>query len=645
MGGWSARASLELYQVASWGRGYFDIDEAGRALVRKAAGSEDYVALPALVADMRERGLRTPLLLRFPDVLAGRVQRLAGAFRQAMREYEYRGAFRGVYPIKVNQQRQVVEEVVSCGAEFGMGLEAGSKPELLIALALLDTPEALIICNGYKDLAYIETALLAQRLGRTPVIVIDRIQELGLVMKAAAELGIRPHLGVRARLASRGAGKWIESTGDKSKFGLSAAEMVEAVDQLRGENMLDCLELLHFHIGSQITNIGAHKDALREATRIFAGLHALGARPRILDVGGGLGVDYDGSQADFHSSKNYGVQEYANGVVAAIQEVCDDAGIAHPDVVTEAGRWMAAHHSLLVFDVLGVNEVRPARAPRRPPANSPRVLSELWEVWESIAQPGGRGRRSRARANQLLESHHDALELKENAGTLFNMGQLDLRDRARVERLFWACCDAIQRAARALPDAPEELQALERGLADTYYVNLSVFQSAPDHWAVKQLFPIMPIERLDEEPTRRGVIADLTCDSDGRIDQFIDQHDVKNVLELHAPDGRPQHLAMFLVGAYQEILGDLHNLFGDTDAVHVRICGPGDYEVEKVVAGEDIRDVLDYVQFEESALREKVRRLSENARRRGDISLAEATRLRRRYEQGLAEYTYLLPES
>jgi arginine decarboxylase len=633
MHAWTVRDSLELYNVQNWGRGFFGVNESGHLEVRPRGEGGGAIALPALVEDLRQRGLRTPMLLRFPDILAARVRRLADAFTSASAAYNYAGKFRGVYPIKVNQQRRVVEELVAFGAEHGIGLEAGSKPELLIALALLDTPNALIICNGYKDRAYIETALLAQRLGRTPVIVIDRFHEIELVVKVASELGIRPHIGIRAKLASKGAGKWIDSTGDKSKFGLTASEIVEGVEQLRASDMLDCLELLHFHIGSQITAIRAHKDALREATRIFVGLHELGARPRILDVGGGLGVDYDGSQTNFHSSKNYAVQEYANDVVASVQEACDAASIPHPDIVTEAGRWMVAHHAILLFDVLGSSEMRSGRKPDPVKDDDPKVLQDLAEVWSGVNK------------KNVIESYHDALQLKEDAATLFNVGQLDLRARARVERLFWDCCEKIQRIAEDLKELPEELQELERGLADTYYGNLSVFQSVPDHWAVKQLFPIMPIQRLNEKPTRRAVIADLTCDSDGKIDQFIDQHDVKNVLELHPLDGRRYYIAVFMVGAYQEILGDLHNLFGDTDAVHVVIDEDGGYMVDHVVEGEDVKDVLTYVEYDQASLTEKVRRLAEDARKRGDISLEEATRLRARYKQGLWEYTYLIPDA
>ncbi len=629
MRGWTIRDSLELYNVAAWGAGFFGINERGNVEVRPRLREGDGIDLLELVQDLQRRELRTPLLIRFSDILASRVEGLSRSFARAMEEYGYRGRFRGVYPIKVNQQRHLVEEVVQLGESQRVGLEAGSKPELLVALALLETPDALIICNGYKDRAYLELALLAQRLGRTPIVVIDRFSELDLVIKTSRELGIRPHLGVRARLATKGAGKWVDSTGDRSKFGLSALEIVDAVERLRSEDMLECLELLHFHIGSQITAIRAHKDALAEASRIFVGLHALGAAPGLIDVGGGLGVDYDGSRTNFHSSKNYSTQEYANDVVAYMQEACDEAGVPHPDIVTEAGRAMVAHHSVLVFDVLGVNEVLSGQRPATVTDEDPKVLQELAEIWSNVSR------------KNVQEAYHDALQLKEEATTLFSLGYLDLRARARVERLFWSCCERILRVLRDLPFVPEDLQDLEKGLADTYYGNLSVFQSAPDHWAVKQLFPVMPIHRLAEKPTRRGVFADLTCDSDGKIDKFIDPHDVKDVLELHAWTGAPYYVGMFLVGAYQEILGDLHNLFGDTDAVHVRLEEDGGYVVEHEVEGDAVQDVLAYVQYDRRALLEKVRRTIERALRGGQISLEESARLRKRYEQGLREYTYL----
>ncbi len=650
---WSFRNSSALYDIPSWGGGFFSAGETGDVFVSPRGDEGPQISVHSLVLDLKRRGLRTPLLIRFSDVLASRVHGLAAAFDGAIAEYEYPGRFRGVYPIKVNQQRHVVEEIVEYGASRGVGLEAGSKPELLIALAALDTPGALIICNGYKDRAYLETALLGQQLGRTPVIVIDRFRELDLLIKISRELGIRPHIGVRARLFARGAGKWTESSGHRSKFGLSPAEMVAAVDRLRSEDMLDCLELVHSHIGSQITSIQAHKEALREVSRIYVGLKQMGAPLGLIDVGGGLAVDYDGTRTRFHSSMNYSLQEYANDVVAFIQESCDEADIPVPDIVTESGRAMVAHHSVLVFDVLEVDQVVTEGQPEPLEEGAPRVVNDLYDVWRNLSDGDpteSRGDTPDAGTDphtpRLQEAYHDTLQLRDEANTLFSLGYLSLKDRARAERLVLCCCTQLLERVRELDSLPEDLAVLERELADTYYGNFSIFQSAPDHWAVKQLFPVMPIHRLNERPTRRGVIADLTCDSDGRMDCFIGgrsagANEAKEVLELHAPDGNPYYVGVFLVGAYQEILGDLHNLFGDTDAVHVRLDEAGGYHVEHVVEGDDISDVLRYVQYEPKALVELVRRTSEKALRDGHIGLEDSTRLRAHYARSLRDYTYL----
>jgi arginine decarboxylase len=629
MASWTVQDSLELYNLANWGAGFFDVNERGHVRVEPCGPGGPSIDLYELVKDLERRGMRSPVLVRFSDILASQVQRLARAFRHAMNEYAYGGRYRGVYPIKVNQQRHVVEEIVKFGAAEGVGLEAGSKPELLVALAVMDTPDAFIICNGYKDPAYVETALLAQRLGRTPIIVIDRFRELDLIIKSALELAIQPHIGIRARLSTRGAGRWTESTGNRSKFGLTPGEIVAVVERLRSENLLDCLELLHFHIGSQITSIQAHKDALREGTRILAGLHEMGVRIRSIDVGGGLAVDYDGSKTHFHSSANYSVQEYANDVVAFVQDVCEDRDIPVPDIVTESGRAMVAHHSVLIFNVLEVDEVLTSRPPEPVAEDDPKVLHDLAEVWNTVDR------------SNVHEAYHDAQQLRGEASSLFALGYLKLGDRARVEHLFVTCSEKILSIVRELESVPDDLANLEKDLADTYYGNFSVFQSAPDHWAVKQVFPVLPIHRLDEEPTRRGVFADLTCDSDGKIDRFIDQHDVRDILELHPWSGQPYYIGVFLVGAYQEILGDLHNLFGDTDAVHVRLDDEGGYSVEHVVEGDDISDVLRYVQYEPKDLVEKVRLTVERALRKGQISLEDSTRLRRSYAQALRDYTYL----
>jgi arginine decarboxylase len=633
MRAWTVREAAELYGIPYWGGDYFSVSAEGDMLVHPNGPGTSTVNLRAVVEELRGRGLRTPLVIRFSDILNSRVKHISEAFARAIRDYEYKGRYRGVYPIKVNQQRQVVEELVNYGRPYHLGLEVGSKPELLVGLALLNTPEALIICNGYKDRAYMELALLAQRLGRYVVIVIDRPNELETLIKASRELGIRPHIGVRARLAARGAGKWAESSGDRSKFGLSAEELVSVVNRLRADDMLDCLEMLHFHNGSQITAIRSHKDAFREASHIYTELHALGAPMRLMDVGGGLGIDYDGSQTNFHSSMNYTTQEYAYDVVSAVRDICDEKGVPHPDIVTEAGRALVSHASVLIFDVLGVDGVRPTTQPQAPGEDEPKVIQQLYEVLTSIS------------ARNVLESYNDALQLKEEATTAFSLGYLSLQTRARMEELFWACTEKIMRIVRDMEYVPEDLQRLDRQLADTYYGNFSVFQSLPDSWAMKQLFPVAPIHRLDESPSRRGTFADLTCDSDGKVNQFIDLRDVKSVLELHAPNGRPYYIGVFLVGAYQETLGEMHNLFGDTDAVHVKIYEDSGYTVEQVVEGDSVEEVIQYLGYDRRQLSEQVRLAAETAMREGRLTIEESALLRRRFEQGISGYTYLEQES
>jgi arginine decarboxylase len=625
---WTVKDSLELYNVHGWGRDFFTINEAGHVEVTPAGSGSPRVDLKELVDDLRSRGLNLPILIRFSDILRTRVHQLCSSFQQAILENDYRGSYRGVYPIKVNQQRHVVEELIEYGRPFNLGIEAGSKPELLVALALQDNPEALILCNGYKDRAYIETALLAQKLGRQVIIIMDRVAELDTILAATRDLDIRPVIGVRARLSTKGAGKWVESTGDRSKFGLTTAEIVASVDRLRAEGMLDCLQLLHFHIGSQITAIRAIKDALREASRIFVELHVLGANMRFLDCGGGLGVDYDGSQTNFHSSVNYTLQEYAADIVSQVAEACNAKGVPHPDIVTESGRALVAHHSVLVFNVLGTNEILLGQIPESLAKDEHRVIQQLWETYQGVSR------------KNFQEAYHDSLQLKEEAITAFNLGFLDLKARARVEQLFWATCEKILKIVRDLPYVPDELEGLEKHLSDTYYCNFSLFQSIPDHWAVRQLFPTLPIDRLNRAPSRRGVIADLTCDSDGKMDQFIDLRDVRHFLDLHTLNGEPYYIGTFLVGAYQEILGDLHNLFGDTDAVHVRLDGE-EYRVEHVVEGDSVTEVLSYVQYSKEDLVSRVRRAVEVALREKRLTMAESGRFMRRYEEALEGYTYL----
>ena len=626
---WTTRDSTELYQLAAWGGDGYSINDRGELVVQPMGKDGPKFSLPELVEDLRNRGIELPMLLRVSDVLQMRVAALAGAFRRSIDECGYKGRYRPVFPVKVNQQRDVVEELVDFGKDYSLGLEAGSKPELLIVLAHMTNADGLVICNGYKDVSFIETAMLAQKMGLYTIVVVDRYEELETILTVSKRFDLRPHIGVRAKLASRGAGKWQESGGEKSKFGLTAGELVRVVERLREAGMLDCLELLHFHIGSQITAIRAIKDALKEATRIYAELNDLGAGLKFIDVGGGLAVDYDGSSTNFHSSANYSLQEYANDVVFAVQQACDEKGIPHPDIVSESGRALTAHHAILVFDVLDVS-TQTVEIPEGADKHEDGTIANMVQILRELSM------------KNFQESYHDALQLKEEAISLFNLGYLDLKGRAIAENLFWAICDKIRLIVNTLEYVPDELTGLERALADTYYCNFSVFQSAPDHWAVKQLFPTMPIHRLNEKPTRRAILADLTCDSDGKVDKFIDLRDVKNVLEVHPiTPGKPYYMAMFLVGAYQEILGDLHNLFGDTNAIHISMDAQYGYRIERVIEGDSVTEVLSYVQYDKQDLVRRMRTHLEAAVRAGRINMKESALLMRRYEEGLAAYTYL----
>ncbi|MHB8576061.1 MAG: biosynthetic arginine decarboxylase [Dehalococcoidia bacterium] len=627
MGEWSAAASADLYRLPGWGDPYFTVNDQGHLEVVPTGDGGPRIDLYRLVSDLETRNLTLPLLIRFSDILADRIRRLNESFAHAIAEYEYPGVYRGVYPVKVNQQRHLIEEIVESGRPYHLGLEAGSKPELLIAVATLDTPDAIIVCNGYKDEEYIETALLARQLGKSPFIVIERLAELDVVLRAAEKLGVEPLLGVRAKLTAKGVGRWGVSTGDGSKFGLTSAEIVEMVTRLREAGMLHALRLLHFHIGSQISQIGVIKSALREATQFYTELVGLGAQMGYLDVGGGLGIDYDGSKTDFPASKNYNVQEYAYDVVSAAQAACERRGIPPPTLVSESGRALVSHQSVLVFDVLGASRVMGGE-PDPPQSGDHQQIRDLWETYRGVD------------ADNLQEAYHDAVEAKEETQTLFTLGYVGLEQRARAERLFWACCERILYLLRGAAHVPEELEDLEEILADTYYVNFSVFQSLPDSWAIDQLFPIMPIHRLEEEPTRRATLADLTCDSDGRIDRFIDLQDVKHVLELHEPNGEPYYLGAFLAGAYQESLSELHNLFGDTNVVHVHVT-EGGYRLEQVIRGDTMAEVLHYVQYNPEGLLETVRRQAEHALQDGRLTLDQSRLLLQHYEDSLRGTTYL----
>lgn len=625
---WNAAKSAQLYQVQGWGAPYFSVNESGYIEVRPDPDCDRSVNLFELTEDLRARGLDLPILIRFSDILGHRIKRINESFIRAIRDYEYSGSYRGVYPVKVNQQRHIVHEVVEFGKPYQYGLEVGSKPELLIALSAMQDSEGLIICNGYKDRSYIETALIAQRLNKTVIIVLERTEELDFALKASEKLGIAPMLGVRAKLSTKGMGRWGNSAGDRAKFGLSIPEVIELVDRLAERNMLDSLRLLHFHIGSQISSIIPIKNALQEAANIYVELAKMGCRMGYLDVGGGLAIDYDGSKTDFHASRNYTMQEYASDVIATVQAACQKAKVPEPTIVSESGRAVVAHQSVLIFDVVGVNEVS-VGVPKAPDPASHGVIQVLYETYQGILP------------KNVQESWHDACQAKEEAQSLFKYGYLGLRDRATAERLYWACCAKIQTVIRRMKFVPEELQELQKQMSALYYCNFSVFQSAPDSWAIDQLFPIMPIHRLNEEPDVRATLADLTCDSDGKIDHFIDVEDVRDTLSVHRFEpGKPYYLGMFLNGAYQEILGDLHNLFGDTNAVHVSISDYG-YRVDHVIKGDSMTEVLRYVAYAPDAMIENVRTQAEAALAQNKLTLQQMRLLMNHYEEAMNSYTYL----
>ena len=632
-GRWSTAESLDLYNIAAWGNGYFGVNERGHLVAHPGGPGAPSIDLKELVDEVRERGIAPPLLLRFPEVLAARVRALNEAFQGAISEYGYKSAYKGVFPIKVNQDRFLVEKLVEYGRPYHLGLEAGSKPELLAVMAMLEDEEALIVCNGYKDEEYVETALLASKLGRIVILVVEKPSELALIKAVADRTGVRPRIGMRARLSARGAGHWEESAGDRSKFGLSARGLVDALTYLRDNDLLDCFELLHFHLGSQISSIRNIKEALREAGWTYVNLWKMGAPLRYLDVGGGLGIDYDGSQTNFTSSMNYSLQEYANDIVYGMMELCDPAGVPHPILVSESGRATVAHHAALIVDVLGVSEFPVAQAPRKLAKDIEPVVYNMLDTYREVSR------------KNLLESFHDANSYRDTCLTLFNLGRLPLAQRVIAEDLFWATCQKILRLVREMPHVPEELQGLEAALSDTYFCNFSVFQSVPDSWAIEQLFPVLPIHRLDEQPNRRAVLADITCDSDGKIDHFIDRRDVKNVIELHPyKHDQPYYLGIFLVGAYQEILGDLHNLFGDTNTVHVTIDPEdpdGGYHIDQVESGDTVTKVLEYVSYDRNDLIARVRRYAETALKAKRMTIEESRQLLEMYEEGLGGYTYL----
>lgn len=625
---WTPQVASDFYDVPSWGKGYFSVGANGHLHVHPEKDPAVSVDLKELIDTLVLRGINLPILIRFADILKHRLGEIHSAFETAIAEHRYQGRYCCVYPIKVNQQRQVVEEFLEFGKPYRFGLEAGSKPELLAVMAMADN-DTPIICNGFKDDEYIEMAMLAQKMGRKIIPVVEKYTELGLILKYSQKVGVRPAIGIRVKLASRGSGRWKSSGGYRSKFGLSVTEAVRAHQELHDLGMSDCLNLLHFHLGSQITNIRQIKGAVNEAARVYVELARAGAGLKYLDVGGGLGIDYDGSQTDFESSVNYTLQEYANDVIYHVQNVCDEVGVPHPTIITESGRAVVAYHSMLVFNVLGVSGMGDADTPPEPPADAEQPLIDLQETYRGLT------------AKNLLESFHDTQQALDQALNLFSLGYLPLDQRCIAENLYWAIIRKIQKQAKDLDPFPEELEGLDAMLSDTYFCNFSLFQSMPDSWAIKQLFPVMPIHRLDEQPTRPAVLGDITCDSDGKVDAFIDRRDVKKTLQLHPFSGGDYYLGAFILGAYQEILGDLHNLFGDTNAVHVRLGPTGEVILDSVIKGDTVREVLNYVQFHSDALVSRLRRDVESALREGRLSYEQSGALLRFYEEGLHGYTYL----
>lgn len=626
---WSPSDANDLYEVSRWGNGFFSVGENGHLLVHPDRDQKKSVDLKELIDRLEVRGFDLPILLRFNGILKERLREIHSVFQKAIKDHDYEGRYACVYPIKVNQQREVVEKIVEYGREYGFGLEAGSKPELLAVVAMTD-PSMPIICNGFKDDEFIEMALLAQKIGRTVIPVVEKYTELERILVVAKRIGVHPQIGMRVKLAARGAGRWQSSGGYRSKFGLTVGEILQGLNLLAAQGMEDCFKLLHFHLGSQITNIRQVKAAITEAIRIYTDLHSRGAGLEYLDVGGGLGVDYDGSQTNFQSSMNYTLQEYANDVIYHVGTVCRESNVPHPTILSESGRAVAAFHSALIFGTLGVTRQGEFdQVPAEIPENYEQPLHDLLITSRDLT------------VRNVQESYHDAQQAVDMAMSLFSGGYLPLEQRVLAENMFFLICRKINKLTEEMDYIPEELTSLNSTLSDLFFCNFSLFQSMPDSWAIKQLFPVMPIHRLNEKPTRHAVLCDITCDSDGKIDTFIDRRDVRKTLRLHDFDGSPYYMGAFLIGAYQEILGDLHNLFGDTNTVHIEIDENGETILQTLIKGETVNEVLDYVQFDGKVLLSKMQTAIEGAVREGRINNVEAGRLVKFYEDGLNGYTYL----
>ncbi len=626
---WRIEDSAELYNINGWGINFFSINEKGNVTVTPSKNGVQ-VDLHELVEELQLRDVSAPMLIRFPDILDNRIEKMASCFKVAAEEYEYKAQNFIIYPIKVNQMRPVVEEIVGHGKKFNIGLEAGSKPELHAVIAINTDNDSLIICNGYKDENYIELALLAQKMGRRIYLVVEKLNELKLIIKIAHRLKIRPNIGIRIKLSSSGSGKWEDSGGDASKFGLTSSELLDALDYLEKNKMQDCLKLVHFHIGSQVTKIRRIKLAMREASQFYVQLHLKGFKVEFVDIGGGLGVDYDGTRSSSsESSVNYSIQEYVNDAIFTMVDASDKNNIPHPNIITESGRSLTAHHSVLIFEVLETASVPTMKEDEEPREDDHELVKELFSLWDQVNQ------------SKMLETWHDAQQIREEALDLFSLGMLELKTRAQIERLFWSITKEIHQMTSELKHIPEELLYLPKMLSDKYFCNFSLFQSLPDSWAIDQIFPIIPIQRLDEKPDRSATIQDITCDSDGKIDNFISTRNFSYYLPVHSLKTKePYYMGVFLVGAYQEILGDLHNLFGDTNAVHVSVNDKG-YSIDQIIDGETVAEVLDYVQYNAKKLVRTVETWVTSSVKSGIISAEEGKEFLSNYRSGLYGYTYL----
>lgn len=627
---WTTEDSKNLYGLNKWGSTFFDVNAKGNLTVRTPELNFP-VDLKEIIDDLKERGIHTPILMRFPDILASRVNLLKSCFDTAIAQMDYKGSYKGVFPVKVNQQKHLIDDIVAVGRKSSLGLECGSKPELLIALTKLKDKDALLVCNGFKDIEYIETALISRKLGRNTIIVVDRSSELDLIIEASKRLGIRPKIGLRAKLSTRSSGRWVESTGHKSKFGLTPHEIVDCINKLKEKEMIDCVDLIHFHIGSQIPSILSIKASLKEGARFYTELYKLGASPRYIDVGGGLGVDYDGSGFT-NSSTNYSEQEYANDVIYILKSICNEKGVPHPSIITESGRALVAHSSILVFDVLGCNsfeKVLPDSFETQPTEH--QILRDLADISSHLS------------VATLNESYNDLKQIQDDILQLFTYGVLDLSQRALAEKMIFNILARMKKLTEGNSDFSDIEYEIDSFLCDSYFCNFSVFQSLPDSWAVDQLFPVLPVIRLNEKPNRRATIADLTCDSDGKINRFIDPetNEAKNYLELHdLKKDEPYYIAVFLTGAYQEILGDLHNLFGDTSAVHIHLKENG-YMIDHIVEGDSVSDVLSYVEYETSEFKTQLKQDCMMALEEKSITQKQADILMDHFEKTLNGLTYL----